>query len=182
MVRLAALAFVVAFADNTGTVVVDGRTVVPLEDGVAHLVLGPGDHSVEVVPNAIVKVPFPTRKVIAGTLLGLGAISLVVSLGFWHQYTLNQDGEQRPELRALYPSTQTPDSLCSGSSHAAALDEVCRLNDESKKHSILAIVNGANGLFLVTAGLLTWFTGTKEVPVTPVIGRGSAGLATFLEF
>lgn len=161
---------------QNGVVVVDGQTRVPMQNGIARVELGPGDHAVELLPNQIVRVPFPTRKVVAGTLIGLGVVSLAISIGFLHEYSSNQDDEKNPALRALYPPTQTPDSLCSSSSHAAALDEVCRLNDESKKHSIIAILTATNGIFMVTAGLVTWFTGGTRV--VPVVAPGSAGLAT----
>ena len=169
---------------QNGVVVVDGQARVPMQNGVARVELGPGDHAVELLPNEIVRVPFPARKVVAGSLIGLGVVSLAISIGFLHEYSSNQDAEKSPTLRALYPQSQTPDSLCSGSSHAASLDEVCRLNDESKKHSIIAILTATNGIFMVTAGLITWFTGgTKERPaIVPVVAPGSAGLATFGRF
>ncbi len=169
----------VTLEKQNGEVVVDGKTHVILQDGVARLVLPPGDHQLTVVPNEQVPRPFPTREVVAGSLLGLGVVSLLVSAGFFNEYLSNQEDGKNPALRQLYPATQTPDSLCAGASHAPSLDEVCRLNDESKKHSTLAVLTAASGVLFVSAGLVILFTSgavDKPRPV-PMVAPGAAGMS-----
>jgi hypothetical protein len=167
-----------------GEVVVDGTTHVPMQNGVAHVELAPGDHSLEVVTTQKVPVPFPTRQVVGGSLLGFGVVSLLIAAGFYHEYLSNLDDGRNPELKKLYPPSQTPDSLCAGSSHAPELDEVCRLNDEAKKHSVIAVLTATSGVLLVSAGLIVLLTGgtTDKPKVVPMVAPGSAGLTVLGTF
>jgi hypothetical protein len=208
---------VVRAGDATGEVIVDGEKRVPLQAGQARIELGAGGHSIEISSpgasptkrNVLVTAgketvvdmeiasankpenepsSFPTRKVIAGSLVGAGVVLGVVSVLSVVAYSKNQDdGKKLAEDPNVAPN-ETQDDACKAydsGQYAHQEDKLCKAHRDSIRNSTVAIITGAAGGVAILAGVYLWVTdpGTeksakKKIRVAPTLG----GLSVFGSF
>ncbi len=170
---------VVRMGTENGEVIVDGDKHVPLSNGLARVELAPGGHSVEVQVaggsqkrNVVVTAgketvvemspggssgdpgrddkPFPTRKILGGGLMVLGAIATtvgIVSIANWASVQ-DKDDEGSP-----YRQFQGEDACNAGS----AGKELCDFHKDSERSSIIAWITTPTGLLMLGAGGYLFF-------------------------
>ncbi len=176
-----ALGVVVVRAPATmnGEVVVDGGKHVPLQRGAARIELAAGGHSVELVPagecrkrNVLVtagresvveftpqkdeETPFPTRKVVGGVAMGVGAVLGAIAVVELVRYAnLQSDGDAY--ARSI-PPPRIPGTPCKDDQN-----ERCRqLDADSKTASGVAIGTGIAGALAIGLGAFVFFSAPSE--------------------
>ncbi len=220
----------VRMGSETGEIVVDGDKRVPLQNGTARLELAPGSHSVElavtgqpaqkrnvlvtagketvvdfasatVAPEPPKDKPFPTRKVIGGSLVVIGVAAGVVSVVNLFAYKSDNDkadeyqAQKTPEnpLDRRLPENQNAQDACGNPEFKANAKTICGANDDAKTHSTIAAITGIAGGVALAAGVYLFLTApssdegssssaqSKPVKparprVTPILGHNSGGL------
>ena len=135
--------------------------------------------------------PFPTRKVVGGGMMALGAASLVVGVLEFVAWSNRKDDGERLQNEALtnpaadrLPPGQSADDACGNSLPDSS--PICRANHDAKVDSALGWVFTGVGAALVGAGAYVFFTKGAEpadkprastMPrLVPHVGRGGGGL------
>lgn len=177
-----------------GEVVVDGEKHVPLKDGAAKIELSGGGHAIELAPTngAITKrnvlvtpgretvveftasphvgagepeKPFPTRKVIGGTIatvgIGLGVASVISLVAYLDAISQGEKAAEtartRNGIRDDNPLAQQP--CREYDKGTGSCDEY---DGKAKKNSTIAIITGAAGGAAILVGAYLFFSEPKE--------------------
>jgi len=219
---------VVRMGAENGEVVVDGDKRVPLQNGTARLELSPGGHSVEVAVtgqnpqkrNVLVTAgketivdlavaptgdtkpdkPFPTRKVLGGGLVVLGAAAWTVAIitgldhlaekkrGEDYQKIAQGAPDNEEDPHRLPAGTTSIDQACDGSHAKFSNGTICDADSKATTASAIFYPTAIGGAVLLVAGAYFLFTdgspdtekgssaAKKKPTVTPSVGYNSAGV------
>jgi hypothetical protein len=148
-------------------------------------------------PEATGSKPFPVRKVISYTAIGVGVALLVVAgveMAAWFS-----DKNTNESNRANIPSSITDACTVTGNvSYAQAAADACNVSNDAKTKSTVAWVTGVAGLAAAGTGAVLLVTdhgsgsdassGSSRTPsarrfaVTPMVGPHEGGLRLKLSF
>lgn len=146
--------------------------------------------------------PFPTRKVVAGGLVGLGIVSGVIGVVFAAKYGSDQsdgkaarDNPGSTNQGEVLPAGKKPDDVCGKSGGISSSAKICQINDDAHTHSALGYTFGGIGVGLIAAGVVIYLTGghhtegeappppsaslgpLKNITGTPMFGQNNNGFA-----
>ncbi len=139
-------------------------------------------------PGAEPSKPFPTRKVLAGAAIGVGAVLgavSIVNIANWS--SSKSDGNNLDTTKLPAPSGgRTSAEISCDNPDNPVKDQACKLDKQAKRESTIAWVTGGLGVVMIGVGAVLFVTdpGTpeksaeerKKTRVVPMFGGGTGGL------